>query len=107
MKETGAETEEQEENVDAIQITFSDKLAFIVGFSTIILAFSSYKEQAQKIFLLPELSLFSLAGIFLSMLFASTYLYGLNYIRYDFPSLLRIKWLRYIELTANILYLFA
>ncbi len=88
-------------------INFSSKVAFIVGFSALILALNTYQAQAKNI-LIPlfgfSFSIFNLTAIFLLLLFVSTYLYGVNYVRYDFPQLLNIKSLRYIEIFAHVLY---
>lgn len=91
-------------------INFSNKLEFIVGFFAIIFALTSFKDKLELIkldILIGSFSLFSLISFFLGLLFVSIYLYALNYIRYDFPALLKIKWLSwlgYIEFLARLAY---
>lgn len=91
-------------------INFSEKATFVVGFAALIIAFYPYKELAQNISIQIfgwDTSIYDLVGIFLLVLFFATYLYGFNYIRYDFPSILGVKWLSYIELLAHIVYMIA
>lgn len=100
----------QQESLINNSANFSDKAAFIIGFSALILAFYPYKEFAQKIMVKIfnwDISIYNLIGVFLLILFLTTYIYGLNYIRYDFPSILKIKCLNYIELLAHIMYMIA
>lgn len=94
-------------------INFSTKLEFIVGFFAIIFALTTFKDKLELIkldILIGSFSLFSLILFFSGLLFVSIYLYALNYIRYDFPALLRIKllsWLKYIEFLARLAYFIA
>lgn len=91
-------------------INFSAKLEFIVGFFAIIFALTTFKDKLELIkldILIGSFSLYSLISFFLGLLFISIYLYALNYIRYDFPALLKIKWLSwlgYIEFLARLTY---
>ncbi len=89
---------------------FSERVSFIIGFSALVIALLPYKEFAQDIIISIfswNFSLYTLIGIFFAILFFSTYFYGLNYIRYRFPLLLNIRWLKFIELIADILYITA
>ena len=98
------------ERRDGREINFSDKTGFVVGFSALLIALFPYKELAQSI-IIPifnfDVSIYKLAGTLLLMLFLSTYLYGLNYVRYDFPTILNFEILKYLELLAHIFYMLA
>lgn len=69
----------------------SNKTSFIIGFAALVIAFSPYKNLAEDVVVQLfglSVSIYTLAGVFLLILFASIYLYGLNYIRYDSSRLL-------------------
>lgn len=89
---------------------FPDKVSFIVGFSALMFALYPFKERMIqiKIYLFAkEFNLYTLAAFLILLLFISTYLYGLNYIRYDSQKLLSWKWLKIIEIGAQSFYIFA
>ncbi|MFA5024487.1 MAG: hypothetical protein WC523_06060 [Patescibacteria group bacterium] len=101
---------DQQDNCTSNGISYSEKTAFVVGFAALVIAFYPYKELAENISIQIfnwNTSVYNLFGVFLLMLFFATYLYGLNYIRYDFPLILSIKWLSYIEPLAHIIYMVA
>lgn len=88
-------------------INFNDKAGFIVGFFAAAIALYPLKEQLDLIridILIRSVSLTSIFIIGLGILFFAMWLYALNYIRYDFPSLLTIRWLHYIEIAAKAFY---
>lgn len=91
-------------------INFSNKVGFIIGFIAVIIALYPFKQTLDSIkinLLIVSPSLTLLIAIFLGLLFLSIYFYALNYIRYDFPSLLNIEWLRFIEFLAHLMYFIA
>lgn len=94
-------------------INFSTKLEFIVGFFAIIFALTTFKDKLELIkldILIGSFSLYSLILFFSGLLFVSIYLYALNYIRYDFPAILKLKWLswlKYMEFLAHLAYFIA
>lgn len=90
-----------------------DKANFVIGLSAAVLALYPFKDissNVKAIFFGHEISLFSLSGIFLILLFVSIYFYGLNNLRYHSEELLtndRYKSLKILEVIANGAYLLA
>jgi hypothetical protein len=91
-------------------INFSGKLEFIIGFIAILITLYQFRTSLDLIQINIIIGSFSLTNVIIGfslLLFISFYLYAINYIRYDFPSLTDIEKLRYIEFFAHLLYFFA
>ncbi|HNW71675.1 MAG TPA: hypothetical protein PKZ36_00305 [Candidatus Paceibacterota bacterium] len=90
----------------------SDKASFMIGLAAVILAIFPFKDKLDSIKLNIfgyDLTIFSLALIFLGLLLFSSYLYGLNNIRYN-SEIFTNKWFgwsKYIEVLAHIVYTLA
>jgi hypothetical protein len=86
----------------------SDRPAFVVGLCAAVLALLPFKESAEAIRVQLLFgwspSLYALAGIFLGMLILSAYFFGLNQIRYSFPTLLQFEWLKILDIAAQVFY---
>ncbi len=92
------------------KINFGDKLGFIVGFIAVIFTLYSFDPKIKSMELNVLLGIYSfnkILFIFLCSLGVSLYFYSLNYIRLDFPYLLKIKWLKFLESGGKIFYLLA
>lgn len=88
----------------------SDRVSFIIGLFAAILALYPFKEVAQNTtigFFNWNISIYTLAGFFLTLLFLSAYFYGLNSIRYGLDKLIKLRWLKFIETLASFLYFLA
>ena len=90
----------------------SDKASFMIGLAAVILAIFPFKDRLDSVklnILGYDFTIFYLAIIFLGLLLLSSYLYGLNNIRYNY-EIFTTKWLRwskYIEDLAHIIYTLA
>lgn len=87
----------------------SDKASFMIGLSAVILAIFPFKDRLDSIklnILGYDLTIFYLAFIFLGLLLLSSYLYGLNNIRYNYEIFTSkwLWWLKYIEDLAHMMY---
>lgn len=93
-----------------VSIRFNDKIGFVIAFFTAIIALYPFKDKIDAYdidILIGSFSLSSLVMVFLGLLFLSIYLYALNYIRYDFPRLLTVRYLKYVEYLAHLFYFVA
>lgn len=98
------------ENNEPINSNIIDKSGFVVGFLAAVFILYSFKDFFDRYRLdlgLFNLSLTNIVVGFIVLLLISMYLYAINYIRYDFPQLLYIKQLRYVEIAAHFIYLSA
>jgi len=99
-----------ENRTEELKLNSSEKLNFTVGLAAVIIAMYPFKDIAQSIevdFFLFKLSLFSLLGCFLLIIFVSLYFSGLNNIRYCFPKIFSgvlLSKTKIIEIFADFLY---
>lgn len=87
-----------------------DKISFIVAFLGVVVALAPFKDSLQNIPVnmgLYSPSLLELIYLSLALLFLSTYLYAVDYIRYGFKALDSFKIFKYIQIAGDTLYLLA
>lgn len=91
-------------------ISLGEKIAFIISFIATLIALYSFNDQLKNVninLLMGTYSLDNILLLFTLILGTSLYFYALNCIRFDFPALLNIKSLKYLEMGGRLFYFLA
>jgi hypothetical protein len=87
-----------------------DKSAFVVGLLGVVVALAPFKDslaRSQLNFGFAYVSVLTLIYISLGVLFLSTYVFALEYVKDGFKSLDNLPVFRYLQLIGNLLYFVA